>query len=688
MRLDGGEGDDDIYATPEDHAFRDENDTDDSDDETAGRLFGLSNRLTVSFAPDGTSIFDQSNRLFSAFAFSPSQLQNAVLEAFETWAINGNLDVGLVADSGLPFGTPGKSFGDERFGDVRVGAISLPADVNAIAIGQDDFVAGTWAGDILFNSNAQFKDANQFFAVALHEIGHVLGLGHTDNINSAMHRYSNRATLHAQDISDFQFLYGIRSLDEHDDETANNDTLANATRLRFEGAALGEGSYPTIAFGDIAHLNDVDFFEVRIPDNYSGPVSFEVISQSISQLDIKAALLSRAGVVLESQTSQSPHGSIVSFTRNANPGDRYFVKVESASAGSFGSFSVTANLDSRSTVTRNDLLAVAQDREFANFDSEEFADYFADPLNFLINEDQHTDDSENEAVELSTEDGFELYSRYQHRASLADASDIDFYRFKAVDNAAQAMALNVSVRALEFQGMVPKIKLRDSAGNELVTETVVNGHGEYAIQLPNFASSAEYLISVESDSLLGFRHGNYELVISHSRDPMVFRSLATGQLDSNSKRYHSLHVAKSQMFQFGLEAAASGTAKPLIWGSIYDETGKVVQQIATRAGERRTAATVLLKPGSYTVEIEQGVGAAFGNLTYQLTGIDVGDPQGPEFTDPTDSPFDQNNDGTYKYPDDVVSIDTFVVVDGISSNQNNPPNDSPPTNLFKWYWGI
>ena len=42
--------------------------------------------------------------------------------AFQTWAVQTNLNIGLVADGGQPLGTNGAVQGDARFGDIRVAA--------------------------------------------------------------------------------------------------------------------------------------------------------------------------------------------------------------------------------------------------------------------------------------------------------------------------------------------------------------------------------------------------------------------------------------------------------------------------------------------------------------------------------------------------------------------------------------
>lgn len=688
--LDGGENDDDVYATSEDRVIVDDDDaTADGHDHNLGRPLALSNRVTVSFPADGTPIFHQLNSLYSSFEsiLTPQQIQDSVLRAFSTWGQHGNLDVGLVADSGDPFGASGASFGDPRFGDVRIGAIPLPADINAIAIGQEDFVVGTWAGEILFNSNANFQDAEEFFATALHEVGHVLGLGHTRDVNRVMHRFSNRTTLHAQDIAEFKALYGTRRLDPNEDDSEGNGSFVTATDLRFESVEASEGAYPAIAFADLSESVDVDFFRIRMPDDYTGDAKLFVTSEEISQLEFTASLYDENQQLMQQLSSTGDVGDTIRFDLGVKPSERFFVKVESIDGASVGGFSVAAYLESRSLISEAEVLAAARDRNLIYLQPDELAEFLADPDAYLIDDDGPTNDDPETATELETSDGFELNSRYQYQASLRDAADVDFYRFTSSDDSATGNALNISVRSLKHRGMTPKVLLLDTEGNEIPTEVAVNGNGEYVIQLANVQPSTDYLLAVQADTLLGFEDGNYELVISHSRQPLTFEALATGQLSATEKKYHSMHVAIAQTFQFGLEASES-PGSPSIWATIYDQAGRAVYQVTSRAGERRTSETVMLLPGSYTIEIEGAVGDSFTDLTYQFLGVDVGDPQGPKFTDPSDSPFEQNDDGDFVFPDDIVSKDNFVVVDGVSSNQSNPPSDSPPTNLYNWYWGL
>src|SRR3954468_2050461 len=91
-----------------------------------GFPWGNAGHLTLSFAPDptartaGTDVAGHTSSLSTAFANAPDY-QADVLRAFQTWAVQGNINIALQGDSGDPFGSPGARQGDPRFGDVRIG---------------------------------------------------------------------------------------------------------------------------------------------------------------------------------------------------------------------------------------------------------------------------------------------------------------------------------------------------------------------------------------------------------------------------------------------------------------------------------------------------------------------------------------------------------------------------------------
>ena len=76
-----------------------------------------------------------------------------------------NASIGVVSDNGDDFGIVGALCGDPRFGDIRIGAAPLAENIYALAIPAGDVISGTWVGDVIFNSNVQFADLDEVFAV-------------------------------------------------------------------------------------------------------------------------------------------------------------------------------------------------------------------------------------------------------------------------------------------------------------------------------------------------------------------------------------------------------------------------------------------------------------------------------------------------------------------------------------------
>jgi hypothetical protein len=141
--------------------------------------------------------------------------------------------------------------------------------------------------------------------------------------------------------------------------------------------------------------------------------------------------------------------------------------------------------------------------------------------------------------------------------------------------------------------------------------------------------------------------------------------------------------------QFALELAPAVAAPDaVVWATVFNASGEVVYQGASRPGERRTRAAVYLAPGSYRIEV-QTTAASLNGLASELIGVSIGDRQGPTFSDPSSSPFQRQPDGRYSYPGNVLTDATFVFADGAPPNQPPPPPPPPPPgNLYTWYWYI
>jgi hypothetical protein len=143
--------------------------------------------ITVSFAPDFVEVGRYRSELFQHFNSQMSfpDWQVEILRALQTWSRHTNLQFAVVPDSPRAFGVPGLAQGDPRFGDIRLGAFPQQNVLgNAIPY---NAAAGSWAGDILFDTSRSFyihqagsggspPELYDLYSVALHELGNSLGL--------------------------------------------------------------------------------------------------------------------------------------------------------------------------------------------------------------------------------------------------------------------------------------------------------------------------------------------------------------------------------------------------------------------------------------------------------------------------------------------------------------------------------
>ena len=57
--------------------------------------------ITLSFAPDGTNITGAPSNLISDLSpLGSSAAELSILKAFQTWAVNANINIGIVSDDG------------------------------------------------------------------------------------------------------------------------------------------------------------------------------------------------------------------------------------------------------------------------------------------------------------------------------------------------------------------------------------------------------------------------------------------------------------------------------------------------------------------------------------------------------------------------------------------------------------
>ena len=189
------------------------------------RLAGTSGgTVTYSFLPSGTpcSIFVQNAGLGNnCRAEDPANVFGVGYESFfsnvfDAWSQWADIDFVQVADDGS---ASGRDTASASTGIIRIGAANY--DRRVFGVGFANFGGGSGKGldgDVLLNSayGSDFRrDLNFFTGLALHEIGHTLGLAHSDVFLSVMSQFGSFFnTPQADDIAGIQAIYGLRQQQE------------------------------------------------------------------------------------------------------------------------------------------------------------------------------------------------------------------------------------------------------------------------------------------------------------------------------------------------------------------------------------------------------------------------------------------------------------------------------------------
>ena len=529
-----------------------------------------SDHLTLSFVPDGTAIAGHTSSLFGLLNSQQPTVtwEREILQAFQTWAVNSNINIGLTADGGQALGISGDPQGDSRFGDIRVGAQSMATDVLSISVPNDPAVVSTLTGDVLINTSDNFAgNGLNLFSVMLHEAGHVFGIPDGTDPNSPMYpTYLDNIKLTSGDIDDIQSLYGARAPDPNEG-SGGNDSVNKATTIQAPNGF--NGATPLVIFGDISTNKDVDFFSFRPPSGYTGSMTIRLQSSGISLLTPHLSVVDARGNVVGDVSAASDFGDTVTLNLpSADPRTTYYLRVEGETSDVFGigAYGLAVTFNGRSTVSANSLDAVLRGPN-QSLSADEIRALFAGGSNDFFHKDNHDNDDPIASTVLTGSPGYLSNTHYETVGSISSASDVDYYRVKSPGKPKGGgnLILTATARASDVNGSTPRVTILDSDGNTVPAQILANGDGTFSVQAKINKGGGNYLIEVSRSTTPGTpATGNYSLVAQYGAAAASLSTLAADTVPAApAERTFNLYVGESQLMNLVLSAdTVSGDAAP------------------------------------------------------------------------------------------------------------------------------
>ncbi|QEH35379.1 Matrixin [Aquisphaera giovannonii] len=317
---------------------------------TLGAQWPYASRITYSFVPDGANIGGYSSSLFATlnakYATATWQLQ--FQKAAAAWQAVAGINLCQVGDDGSALGVNGNQQGDPRFGDIRISAIPQASGTLAVCLTPPPVNGGTDAGDIILNSTSNWgvNTSYDLETVAIHEIGHALGLGHSAIQAACLYAYYNgtKQSLNTDDVNGIQSIWGPARSDIFNSNGQSNGLNTTAANLNGYIGSNGQAAIPNLTIGKTGQS---EWFSVTVPSTTTGTFVARVQSTGLSILSPKLQVLTPSLSLLGSVASAN-FGDTVGITlTGVTAGTTYLIRVAGNTAGSaFGGYGLLLNFGS------------------------------------------------------------------------------------------------------------------------------------------------------------------------------------------------------------------------------------------------------------------------------------------------------------------------------------------------------